>query len=81
MTFEFSSDDDRAYKMFISSDDPVLNEPVKKILKNLLPTKGDYLYNIMKNPTASSRTIELDGRKVTLYRDGYHINVLLGKRK
>ncbi|MGG0179300.1 S-layer homology domain-containing protein [Bacillus tropicus] len=81
MTFEFSSDDDRAYKMFISSDDPVLNEPVKKILKNLLPTKGDYLYNIMKNPTASSRTIELDGRKVTLYRDGYHINVLIGKRK
>ncbi|WP_436866094.1 S-layer homology domain-containing protein [Bacillus fungorum] len=81
MTFEFSSDDDRAYQMYISSEDPVLNEPVKKILKNLLPTKGDYLYNIMKNPTASSRTIELDGRKVTTYRDGYHINVLLGKRK
>ena len=30
MTFEFSSDNDRAYKMFISSEDPVLNEPVKK---------------------------------------------------
>ena len=29
MTFEFSSDNDRAYKMFISSEDPVLNEPVK----------------------------------------------------
>ena len=80
MTFEFSSDNDRAYKMFISSEDPVLNEPVKNP-KNLLPTKGDYLYNIMKNPTASSRTIELDGRKVTIYRDGYHINVYLGKRK
>ncbi|MDJ1478486.1 S-layer homology domain-containing protein [Bacillus sp. LS15-K4] len=81
MLFEFSSNDDKAYKMFIYSDDPVLNEPVKKILKNLLPTKGDYLFNIMKNPTASSRTIELDGRKVEMYRDGYHINVFIGKRK
>lgn len=81
MSFEFSSNDDRAYKMFMYSDDPVLNEPVKKILKTLLPTKGDYLYNIMKNPTASSRTIELDGRKVETYRDGYHIYVFIGKRK
>jgi hypothetical protein len=81
MSFEFSSNDDRAYKMFMYSDDPVLNEPVKKILKTLLPTKGDYLYNIMKNPTASSRTIELDGRKVETYRDGNDIYVFLGKRK
>ncbi|VXC69867.1 S-layer protein [Bacillus mycoides] len=81
MSFEFSSNDDRAYKMFMYSDDPVLNDPVKKILKTLLPTKGDYLYNIMKNPTASSRTIELDGRKVETYRDGNHIYVFLGKRK
>ncbi|MEK5205313.1 S-layer homology domain-containing protein [Bacillus sp. FSL R10-2789] len=81
MSFEFSSKDDSAYKMFMYSDDPVLNEPVKKILKTLLPTKGDYLYNIMKNPTASSRTIELDGRKVETYRDGYHIYVFIGKRK
>ncbi|MFF1993539.1 S-layer homology domain-containing protein [Bacillus mycoides] len=81
MYFEFSSNDDRAYKMFISSDDPVLNEPVKKILKNLLPTKGDYLYNIMKNPTASSRTIELDGRKVEIKRGSYNISVSIGKQK
>ncbi|CAM3911151.1 S-layer protein [Bacillus mycoides] len=81
MSFEFSSNDDRAYKIFMYSDDPVLNEPVKKILKTLLPTKGDYLYNIMKNPTASSRTIELDGRKVETYRDGNDIYAFLGKRK
>ncbi|MGW6184832.1 S-layer homology domain-containing protein, partial [Bacillus mycoides] len=81
MSFEFSSNDDRAYKMFMYSDDPVLNEPVKKILKTLLPTKGDYLYNIMKNPTASSRIIELDGRKVETYRDGNHIYVFIGKQK
>ncbi|MGE8057352.1 S-layer homology domain-containing protein [Bacillus mycoides] len=81
MSFEFSSNDDKAYKMFMYSDDPVLNEPVKKILKTLLPTKGDYLYNIIKNPTASSRTIELDGRKVETYRDGNDIYVFLGKRK
>ncbi|TKI77003.1 S-layer homology domain-containing protein, partial [Bacillus mycoides] len=40
-----------------------------------------YLYNIMKNPTASSRTIELDGRKVETYRDGNDIYAFLGKRK
>ncbi|EEL67207.1 S-layer homology domain-containing protein [Bacillus mycoides] len=81
MSFEFSSNDDRAYKIFMYSDDPVLDEPVKKILKTLLPTKGDYLYNIMKNPTAGSRTIELDGRKVETYRDGNDIYAFLGKRK
>ncbi|MCH4566717.1 S-layer homology domain-containing protein [Bacillus sp. ES1-5] len=80
MSFDFSSQDDRAYRMIISSDDPVLNEPVKKILNTLLPTKADYLYSLIKNPTASSRTIELDGRKVEISR-GYSVSVSLGKRK
>ena len=30
MYFNFSSSDDSAYRMYITSDDPVLNEPVKK---------------------------------------------------
>ncbi|QWG81334.1 MULTISPECIES: S-layer homology domain-containing protein [Bacillus cereus group] len=80
MYFEFSSRDASAYRMSIHSDDPVLNEPVKKILKTLLPTKGDYLYNIIKNPTASSRTIELDGRKVEIIRDS-SISIYIGKQK
>ncbi|MGW6151141.1 S-layer homology domain-containing protein, partial [Bacillus mycoides] len=80
MYFEFSSRDASAYRMSIYSDDPVLNEPVKKILKTLLPTKGDYLYNIIKNPTASSRTIELDGRKVEIIRDS-SISIYIGKQK
>ncbi|MDR4985088.1 S-layer protein [Bacillus cereus] len=80
MYFNFSSQDDNAYRMYITSDDPVLNEPVKKILNTLLPTKADYLYNLIKNPTASSRIIELDGRKVEIKR-GSSISVSLGKRK
>ncbi|MBE7098116.1 S-layer homology domain-containing protein [Bacillus cereus] len=80
MYFSFSSEDESAYRMTIYSDDSVLNEPMKKILKTLLPTKSDYLYNIIKNPTASSRTLELDGRKVEIKRDS-SISVSLGKRK
>ncbi|MGN4611251.1 S-layer homology domain-containing protein [Bacillus cereus group sp. MYBK71-2] len=80
MYFNFSSSDDSTYRMYITSDDPVLNEPVKKILNTLLPTKSDYLYSIIKNPTASSRTIELDGRKVEIKR-GSSLSVSLGKRK
>ncbi|AXO97989.1 S-layer homology domain-containing protein [Bacillus anthracis] len=81
MYFYFSSTDDSAYRMNISSEDPVLNEPVKKILNTLLPTKADYLYSLIKNPTASSRTIELDGRKVEISRGSANVFVSLGKRK
>ncbi|MGE1000461.1 S-layer homology domain-containing protein, partial [Bacillus sp. Gnz1/3] len=51
-----------------------------KILNTLLPTKSDYLYSLIKNPTASSRTIELDGRKVEIKR-GSSLSVSIGKRK
>ncbi|TKI80417.1 S-layer homology domain-containing protein, partial [Bacillus wiedmannii] len=82
MYFNFSPYDDSAYRMSIHRDDPVLNEPVKKILNTLLPTKADYLYSLIKNPTASSRTIELDGRKIEFRRDSStSISVYLGKRK
>ena len=82
MYFNFSPYDDSAYRMSIHSDDPVLNEPVKKILNTLLPTEADNLYNLIKNPTASSRTTELDGRKIEFRRDSStSVNVSLGKRK
>lgn len=82
MYFNFSPKDDSAYRMSIHSDDPVLNEPVKKILNTLLPTKADHLYSLIKNPTASSRTIELDGRKIEFRRDSStSLSVSLGKRK
>jgi len=82
MYFNFSPYDDSAYRMSIHSDDSALNEPVKKILNTLLPTKTDYLYSLIKNPTASSRTIELDGRKIEFRRDSStSISVSLGKRK
>ncbi|MDD8003072.1 S-layer homology domain-containing protein [Bacillus cereus] len=83
MDFNFSPKDDSAYRMSIHRDDPVLNTPVKKILNTLLPTKADYLYSLIKNPTASSRTIEeLDGRKIEFRRDSStSVNVSLGKRK
>lgn len=80
MYFYFSSEDDSAYSMYITRDDTVLNEPVKKILNTLLPTKSDYLYSLIKNPTASSRTIELDGRKVEIKR-GSSLSVSIGKQK
>lgn len=48
MYFNFSSSDDSAYRMYITSDLSGIKRACEKILNTLLPTKSDYLYNIIK---------------------------------
>lgn len=52
--------------IFIESRDSAINEPIKALFNQLLPTKGDYLYSIVNNSSLpkTRQTFELDGREV-----------------
>ncbi|PEX40000.1 S-layer protein [Bacillus cereus] len=68
--------------IFIESRDSAINEPIKALFNQLLPTKGDYLYSIVNNPNLPKirQTFELDGRAVQV-NNTYKLSISFGKVK
>lgn len=69
-------------EIFISSKDSAINEPLKALFNQILPTKGNYLHNIVTNQNLSKtkQTFELDGREVEV-DNRYKLRVSFGKTK
>ncbi|WP_242247985.1 S-layer homology domain-containing protein [Bacillus cereus group sp. BfR-BA-01328] len=77
MRVQITPNEKYEYRMFINNDNPAVNTSVRKMLNEILPTQGDYLYNVIDNPAVKTQTLKLDSRIVEIETGG-NLSVLFG---
>lgn len=67
--------DDKDMNLFIFQSDAENDKKIKTLLNWILPTKGDYLYNVLDDKNLTAQTLELDGRTVTIIIHNYGVQI------
>lgn len=65
--------DNRDMTLGVYQSNSEIDKKIKTILNWILPTKGDYLYNLLDTNSPQSQTLQLDGRTITVRVESYGI--------
>jgi len=71
----FSNGDDKDMNLFIFQSNAEYDKKIKTLLNWILPTKGDYLYNVLDDKNLTAQTLELDGRTVKIIIQNYGVQI------
>ena len=68
----------RDMTLIVMQSNSEIDKKVKTILNWVLPTQGNYLYNLLDTNSPQSQTLQLDGRTVTVRVESYGIALDFG---
>ena len=68
MQYNVASDSIKVHGIYIIKNDPALNEPLRKLIDALAPTKSEYIYNMIFDKKITKKRFEADGREVEIYK-------------
>jgi FOG: Glucan-binding domain (YG repeat) len=72
---------DRDMSLLIYQSSSEIDKKIRSSLNWILPTKGDYLYNVIDTKDLTSQTLELDGRTITIRVTSYGVALDFGPIK